>query len=57
MKGDEKCQICGRPATRFLFATFVCDDEECVEKARIQRGGPGGHRKVGAEEWLGQNEM
>ncbi|MCJ7606905.1 MAG: hypothetical protein MUO94_03545 [Thermoplasmata archaeon] len=57
MKGDEKCHICGKPATHFLFATFVCDDEECVEKARIQRGGPAGHQRIGAKEWLEQNEM
>jgi hypothetical protein len=43
---DEKCQVCGKPATRFLFAAFVCDDEACVEKARLERGGPGGHRKL-----------
>lgn len=45
MKMDEKCQICGKPAKRFLFAAFVCDDEECIEKARADRGGPGGHKK------------
>lgn len=45
MKTDEKCQICGKPATRFLFATFVCDDEKCIEIARGNRGGPGGHKK------------
>ncbi len=28
MRQDEKCQFCGKPATRFLFAAFVCDDEE-----------------------------
>jgi hypothetical protein len=41
----EKCQICGKPARRYLFATFVCDDEECIERARADRGGPGGHKK------------
>jgi hypothetical protein len=45
MKQGEKCQVCGEPATRFLFAAFVCDDEECIEKARMERGGPGGHKK------------
>lgn len=45
MRRDEKCQFCGRPATRFLFAAFVCDDDACIEKARAERGGPGGHRK------------
>ncbi len=57
MRGDEKCEICGKPATRFLFAAFVCDDEECIEKARLRRGGPGGHQRMGAEGWLDQNEM
>lgn len=45
MKEGEKCQICGKPATRFLFAAFVCDDEECIQKARQERCGPGGHKK------------
>ena len=42
----EKCEICGEPATHYLFASFVCDCEECIEKARGQRGGPGGHQKM-----------
>ncbi|MCQ5375963.1 MAG: hypothetical protein NO474_05140 [Methanomassiliicoccales archaeon] len=41
----EKCQFCGRQAKHFLFAAFVCDSEDCIEKARIERGGPGGHMK------------
>jgi len=45
MKTDEKCEICGKPATRFLFAAFVCDDEKCIDEARQRRGGPGGHQK------------
>jgi len=45
MKTDEKCEICGEPATRFLFASFVCDCEDCIQKARERRGGPGGHQK------------
>jgi hypothetical protein len=52
MKKGEKCQICGRPATRFLFAAFLCDSEECVEKARVERGGPGGHKKRDVSEIL-----
>ena len=28
---------------------FVCDDPECIEKARVARGGPGGHMKRKAE--------
>lgn len=39
------CQYCGKPAKHFLFAAFVCDDETCIEKARLERGGPGGHMK------------
>ena len=40
----EKCEFCGKPAENFLFAAFVCESDECVEKAMEQRGGPGGHR-------------
>jgi hypothetical protein len=40
----EKCEICGKQAENFLFAAFVCDSEECIEKARELRGGPGGHK-------------
>lgn len=54
MRQDEKCQFCGKPATRFLFAAFVCDDEECIEKARMERGGPGGHKKRDLSELLGE---
>jgi hypothetical protein len=45
MRENEKCEVCGKPARRFLFAAFLCDDEKCVEIARQQRGGPGGHQK------------
>lgn len=41
----ERCQFCGRQAKHFLFAAFVCDSEDCIEKARMERGGPGGHMK------------
>lgn len=40
---DEKCRYCGQQATQFLFAQFVCEKEECISKAREERGGPGGH--------------
>ena len=46
---DYKCQFCGKPAKHFLFAAMVCDDEECIEKAREERGGPGGHIKRKAQ--------
>ena len=46
---DYKCEFCGKPSTNFVFAAFVCDDPECIEKARIARGGPGGHMKRRAE--------
>ncbi|UAL07870.1 MAG: hypothetical protein KRP56_00985 [Candidatus Methanogranum gryphiswaldense] len=46
---DYKCQFCGKPCTNFVFAAFTCDDPECIEKARIERGGPGGHMKRKAE--------
>jgi hypothetical protein len=42
---EEKCQFCGAQAEHFLFAAFVCGSEECIEKARLERGGPGGHMK------------
>ncbi|MGQ9587572.1 MAG: hypothetical protein ACUVT7_04225 [Thermoplasmata archaeon] len=51
MREGEKCQICGKPATRFLFAAFVCDCEKCIQKAREQRGGPGGHKKLKMLDW------
>jgi hypothetical protein len=44
LKDKYKCQFCGKPSTNILFATFVCDSEECINKARDQRGGPGGHK-------------
>jgi len=44
----EKCQFCGKKAKHFLFAALVCDDEKCIEKAREERGGPGGHM---AKKW------
>jgi hypothetical protein len=40
----EKCEFCGKQAENFLFAAFLCESEECIEKARKARGGPGGHR-------------
>ena len=40
----ERCEFCGKQAENFLFAAFLCESEECVEKARKARGGPGGHR-------------
>lgn len=51
MKEGESCEICGKPAKRFLFASFLCDDEACIEKARERRGGPGGHQKKKMFNW------
>ncbi len=42
---QNRCHFCGRQAKHFLFAAYVCDDEECIDKAREERGGPGGHLK------------
>ncbi|MCL2607584.1 MAG: hypothetical protein FWD92_03400 [Methanomassiliicoccaceae archaeon] len=42
---DHKCQFCGKAAENFAFAAFVCDSVECIEKAKSERGGPGGHMK------------
>ncbi|NLL94416.1 MAG: hypothetical protein GX224_01465 [Thermoplasmatales archaeon] len=46
---DYDCEYCGKKCTNIVFAAFVCDDPECIEKARIDRGGPGGHMKRKAE--------
>ncbi len=46
---DYTCEFCGRPYKNLVYAAFVCDDPECLEKARIARGGPGGHMKRKAE--------
>lgn len=40
-----KCEFCGKTCTNVLFASLVCDDPACIDKAREQRGGPGGHMK------------
>lgn len=49
--GFEKypCEICGKPSKNFVFAAHVCNNPECLEEARIRRGGPGGHMKRKAE--------
>lgn len=44
-----KCEFCGKTCTQVVFAAFVCDDPECVDKAYLARGGPGGHMKRKAE--------
>jgi len=41
-----QCQFCGRPAKQYVFAAFCCESEDCVDKAREERGGPGGHMKA-----------
>jgi len=50
---NKKCDICGAPAITYLFGSFVCGSEECVEKAKLLRGGPAGHKlrvvSVGSE--------
>lgn len=46
---DYKCEFCGKTCKNIVYAAFVCDDPECLEKARLQRGGPGGHMKRKAE--------
>jgi hypothetical protein len=40
---DEKCRYCGEQASQFLFAQFVCEKDKCIDQARDERGGPGGH--------------
>jgi hypothetical protein len=46
----EKCQICGKPAKYFQFAAFICESEECANKAMEERGGPAGQIKAKREE-------
>ncbi len=46
---DYVCQFCGRTAKNFVFAAFTCESEECIDAARKERGGPGGHMKRKAE--------
>lgn len=46
---DYPCEICGKPSKNVLFAAFVCDNPDCIEQARINRGGPGGHMKRKAQ--------
>jgi hypothetical protein len=40
---EEKCKYCEDQASQFLFAQHVCEKEDCIAKARDERGGPGGH--------------
>jgi hypothetical protein len=42
---DYDCQFCGKKAKQYCFAAFCCESEACVDKAREERGGPGGHMK------------
>lgn len=44
MLDSKVCEICGRPAKTYLFGSFLCEDNECMEKARMLRGGPAGHK-------------
>lgn len=37
------CEFCGKPCKNIVYAAFVCDDPQCIERARVARGGPGGH--------------
>lgn len=46
---EYQCEFCGKPCTNIVYAAFVCDNDECIEKARLARGGPGGHMKRKAE--------
>lgn len=46
---EYECEFCGKKSKNVVYAAFVCDDPECIEKARIARGGPGGHMKRKAE--------
>jgi hypothetical protein len=52
----EKCQICGKPAKNFQFATFICESAECEQKAMEERGGPAGHMKAKREAQQNKDE-
>jgi hypothetical protein len=52
---DSVCQICGKPSKRIMFATYLCDSEECLNKAYDARGGPGGHKKD-PKRWMDENK-
>ena len=43
---DQRCKYCGEQATQFVFAQFVCDKDECIDRARDERGGPGGGKPL-----------
>ena len=43
------CEFCGKQCKNIVYAAFVCDDPNCLEEARLARGGPGGHMKKKAE--------
>ena len=30
---DYVCEYCGKPCKNIVYAAFVCDDPECLEKA------------------------
>ena len=49
------CEICGKPSKNVFFATYLCDSEECINKAREARGGPAGHKKD-PKKWLEENK-
>lgn len=46
---EYQCQFCGKTAKHFVFAAFTCENDVCIEKARLERGGPGGHMKNKAQ--------
>lgn len=41
---NKQCEICGAPAKNFMFGSFICNNTDCIEKAKILRGGPAGHK-------------
>ena len=44
MNLTSNCEFCGKKATNYLFASFVCESNDCIQKAMDRRGGPGGHK-------------
>ena len=55
IKKKPLCQYCGKPSTKVMFATYLCDNEECLNHAYDARGGPGGHKKD-PKKWMEKNK-
>jgi hypothetical protein len=50
-----QCQYCGKASTKVMFAAYLCDSEECENRAYDDRGGPAGHKKD-PKKWIERNK-